>query len=91
MNTNEEQAKQHGSKDYTDGVVVGDNPYKETDGLYWYWMQGYVTAALEARNKKDGRMNDKYQKCREEGCSFIIEAGCTLNQDPEHCTVNLPE
>lgn len=33
-----------GITDYKNGVVVGDNPYKEHDAKHWEWLQGWATA-----------------------------------------------
>ena len=46
-----------GATDRVAGVVVGDNPYPETDNDHWRWMQGWTGAAM-AQNGKDMRSDE---------------------------------
>ena len=47
------KAHHQGYRAYMDGVVVGDNPYKERDEHFWHWMEGWAAAGMD---KAKGRM-----------------------------------
>jgi len=42
------RAKQRGWDDYNKDVVVGDNPYRESDARFWAWLEGWAGAGMDA-------------------------------------------
>ena len=47
------EAFKRGALDRKNGVVVGDNPFDETDSCFWMWMNGWlegVTPKKETTN-----------------------------------------
>ena len=41
-------ARKIGAIDFVNGVVVGDNPYHDSDARHWAWMEGWDGAGLDA-------------------------------------------
>lgn len=47
------------------GIVVGDNPYDETDDRHWEWMRGWVAEAkLTFNNSFDRKKNDRSEEIK---------------------------
>lgn len=53
ISTSPTAAFMQGRSDFSKGVVVGANPYREDDGAYWYWLDGWSSAGLsKLKNQK---------------------------------------